>query len=104
MGVRQDKGRAVARYIVGNAGIPMVTWTTDGLEAPYPYQLLLTTGRKLEDWHEILRGPMSTRIKLAIRFDNSLPDVSAAWVGMSLEDACILLDAHYRAISERTEQ
>lgn len=98
MGVRQDKGRALARYLTAASGIPGMSWSSDGIEAPYPYQVEVTTSRKLDNWHEQLRAEPTGRLRLCIRYDNALPDVSAAWVGMSLEDACILLSSHYESI------
>jgi hypothetical protein len=98
MGVRRDKGKAVTRYLTGSTGIPSLHWEGMGnsIEAPSPYVIDLTTARKLENWHEILRteGP---GIRIAIRYDGSLDSVEQAWVGLSLRDFAPMLKAHYES-------
>jgi hypothetical protein len=94
MGVRTDKGRRLAAYLTGHAAIPGITWTGTGISSPYPYRIDVTTSRALENWHDLLRQE-HPGIRLAIRYDNTLPDVSHAWTAMSLRDACILLKTHY---------
>jgi hypothetical protein len=106
MGVRNDKGRAVTRYLTGSTGIPMLSWNADNntISAPPPYKITLTTSRKLENWHDILRREQTGGLHVAIRYDNSQPAVDHAWVGLSLKDFTVLLTAHYESIRDRVQQ
>jgi hypothetical protein len=103
MGVRTDKGLALARYLTGSTGIPFMSW--DGahsrIAAPSPYVIDVTTSKKLENWHNLLRAIDGPNPVMAIRYDNGLPDVSHAWVGMKLMAFAPLLTAHYNSISDR---
>lgn len=106
MGVRADKGRSLARYLVGHSGIPLLTWNglLGQVDAPYPYVIPVTTGRKLDHWHTAIRALPEDRIGIAIRYDNSLPSIDQAWVGMQLRPFTTLLTAHYDTIRHRGEQ
>lgn len=95
MGVRADKGRALARYITGTTGIPFVAWEGTGIASPYPYQVSVTTSRALVNWHRDIHELSSDKPHMAIRYDNSLPDVSHAWVAMTLGGFAPLWKAHY---------
>lgn len=105
MGVRRDKGRALARYLTGSTGIPFLTW--DGLHneinAPWPYHIEVTTSRSLGNWHDLIRGIDGDAPHMVIRYDNSLPDVSHAWVAMSLSGFVPLLTAHYNTLQDRIQ-
>lgn len=105
MGGRTDKGKAVTRYLTGSTGIPMLRW--DGLNsavtAPYPYVIDVTTSRKLDNWHDLLRQDWGIATHMAIRYDFQMDSVADAWVGMSLRAFAPLLKAHYEAITERNE-
>lgn len=105
MGVRRDKGRALARYMLGGTGIPYITWdgASNALTAPPPYRIEMTTSRSLENWHDTIRGITGDSPHMAIRYDNSLPDVSQAWVAMKLSGFLPLLTAHYETIKQRIE-
>ncbi len=104
---RTDKGLAVARYITGRTGIPGCSW--DGghsaITMPYPYRFDVTTSRKLQNWHDHIRGypDEGPIIHGCIRYDRQLDAVSHAWVGMTLGTAARLLEAHYQHITEGTE-
>jgi len=105
MGVRRDKGLALARYMTGTSGIPGLSW--EGLHseitAPPPYQIDVTTSRSLENWHDLIRGIDGDQPHMAIRYDNSLSDVSQAWVAMRLSGFIPLLTAHYNTMKDRIE-
>lgn len=105
MGVRTDKGKALTRYLTGNTGIPMLTWDgTHGIiEAPPPYRIDVTTSRKLEEWHELIREEMPDGLSIAIRYDNGMPGLDQAWVGMQLHSFLPLLTAHYESIRPRVQ-
>ena len=70
MGGRRDKGLSVTRYLTGQTGIAGLTW--DGVRgqilAPPPYQIDLTTSRKLQNWHDLLGAELPTT-HIAIRYD-----------------------------------
>lgn len=105
MGVRTDKGKALTRYLTGHTGIPMLTW--DGLQsridAPPPYLIDVTTSRKLENWHALLREQLPGGLSIAIRYDNGMPSLDQAWVGMQLRSFLPLLTAHYESIRPRVQ-
>lgn len=101
MGVRRDKGNALARYIVGSTGIPFIRWEGVSLHAPSPYLFDVTTSRSLDNWHRIIREIDDDKPRMVIRYDNTLPDVSHAWVGMKLNGFLPLLTAHYESIQDR---
>lgn len=97
MGKRRDKSLATARYLVAATGIPGIRWNGVGLlESPWPYVIHLTTSRKLENWHNLLRAePDPQRITISIRYDELLPDVSHAWAALPLRDLAVLMKSHY---------
>jgi hypothetical protein len=96
MGNRRDKGLSVTRYLTGHAGIAGLTW--DGVRgqilAPPPYQIDLTTSRKLQNWHDLLGAELPTT-HIAIRYDYGMDSIGQAWVGMQLHHFVPLLQAHY---------
>lgn len=100
MGVRADKGKAVARYILGHTGIPGVAFagSTNDIIMPLPYFADVTTARKLQLWHDRIAAPAgegSLSHNIAIRYDNNMASVADAWVGMTLHQFVPLLTAHY---------
>ena len=97
---RNDKGRAISRYLTGSTGIPSLYWNNTTVESPPPYDFTVTTARKLMLWHEHIRGG-NHGIPIAIRYDHDLDSVADAWVGMRLEHFAPLLKAHYESISDR---
>lgn len=101
MGVRRDKGAALVRYLTGSTGIPLLSWEWDRIAAPRPYEISVTTNRKLENWHALIRDLPLDQPCMAIRYDNSLPDVSHAWVAMNLSGFVPLLESHYNTIADR---
>lgn len=105
MGARRDKGLALARFLTGHTGIPMLSWTGNGIDAPPPYFFDVTTSRSLEKWHNHLRGYKDTGSEhhFAIRYDLSMDSVGQAWVGMSMDTFVTLLSAHYESIRPRVQ-
>lgn len=105
MGARTTKGAALTRYLTGHTGIPLLTW--DGqhgrIDAPYPYQIDVTTSRKLQTWHDLLREELPAGIGINIRYDNGMPSIDQAWVGMQLRSFVPLLTAHYESIRTENE-
>lgn len=103
MGVRADKGRALASYLTGHTGIPLLAW--DGMrgriDAPPPYTITVTTSRKLQNWHDDIRESLPGGLSIAIRYDNGMPSLDQAWVGMQLHTFVPLLTAHYDSIQDR---
>lgn len=103
MGVRRDKGKAITRYLTGSTGIPFLLWDgiQNAIEAPAPYKIDVTTSRSLENWHNLIRSIEGDKPVMAIRYDNTLPDVSHAWVAMKLGGFVPLLTAHYNTMQDR---
>jgi hypothetical protein len=96
VGIRRDRGLAVARYVVGASGIPGVRWTGQiPLDAPYPYQLGLTTSRVHVHWTDAIAELDPKRVGGIIKYDGSIPDIPSAMVGMRLDHFCSLIGMHY---------
>mgnify|MGYP006286550341 CR=1 FL=1 len=98
MGKRTDKGNALTRYLTGHTGIPFLKWDgiTSSIDAPSPYEIEVTTARKLQLWHDLLRQE-KPGVHIVIRYDNGMPSLEQAWVGMRLRDFAPLLQAHYES-------
>jgi len=104
MGRREEKGRAVARYILGHSGIPSVSWEKgQNIEAPPPYRFHVTTSRSLDLFKRALEERIVGRINIVIRYDGDIPELEDAWVGMRLSEFVPLLQAHYEANRDRVE-
>lgn len=105
MGRRRDKGLATARYLVGNIGIPGLTWdaSTGQIDAPYPYVIPLATERKLETWHDLIRVEPDDRLRFSILYNYGMDSLDQAWVGMQMRSFTPLLTAHYDTIRYRGE-
>lgn len=101
MGVRRDRGLALARYLTGSTGIPFIRWDGMGLDAPAPYSFGVTTSRKLQVWHDRIWELPVDKPHCVIRYDSAMPDVSHAWVAMKLGGVAPLLGLHYDSISDR---
>lgn len=106
MGARRDKGLALARYLTGHTGIPLLAWNHDAgeIDAPHPYRMHVVTARSLTYWHEHLNAMPDDAPHMTIRYDHSLGSIDAAWVGMRLSGFVPLLTKHYEALhKERME-
>lgn len=101
MGRREEKGRAVARYLTGRTGIPFIRWEQGrNIDAPYPYKITLVTEAKIEGFREALNTPRSG-LNIVVRYDGFIDNIDNAWVGMSLQDFVYLLQAHYESNKDR---
>lgn len=98
MGRRTEKGNALTRYLTGRTGIPFLKWdgVNSSIDAPAPYEIDVTTSRKLQNWHDLLRQEVPG-VHIVIRYDNGMDSIEQAWVGMPLKDFAPLLQAHYEA-------
>lgn len=94
MGKRSDKGNAIARFILGNTGMPGVSWNQDVLSCPAPYSMSTTTGLTVAHWTDRIRVEHQ-RMHIAIRYNYSMDSVANAWVGMQLHQFVPILKAHY---------
>ena len=101
MAPRTDKGRALARYLTGKTGIPFLSWNgpQSQVDAPFPYKIEVTTSRKLQNWHDLIRedSPQNLEMKFVIRYDNGMESLEHAWVGMQLHTFVQLLQDNYQA-------
>ena len=106
MGGKRDKGMALARYLVGHAGIPGLAWnhSLSQVDAPFPYIVVVETQRNLDPWHAMLRtdGP-ADRLKMSILYHYGMDSLDQAWVGMQLKPFTTLLTTHYDTIRHRGE-
>jgi len=96
MGGRTDKGRAVTNYLTGSTGIPSLLWDGNrgSIDAPRPYVISVTTARKLQEFHDLIREEHKGT-HIAIRYDRGMDSVADAWVGMTLHNFAPLLQTHY---------
>jgi hypothetical protein len=96
MGARRDRGLAVTRYLTGRTGIPGLSWEGEHSEilSPFQYQIDLTTSRKLQVWHDLIRQELN-KTHIVIRYDASMDSIDQAWVGMLMYDFVPLLTNHY---------
>ena len=106
VGLRNGKGNAVTRYLTGSTGIPMLSWnySDSRVLAPPPYLLDVTTSRKLQHWHDLIRSDTSPdTIHAVIRYDMSMDSIEQAWVGMNMRTFSTILTAHYDSIRHRVD-
>lgn len=105
MGARTTKGQGLTRYLTGHTGIPLLKWdgTHGRIDAPPPYHIDVTTSRKLQGWHDLIREGLPGGLSIAIRYDNGMPSLDQAWVGMQLRSFVPLLTAHYQSIQDRVQ-
>lgn len=106
MGLRSSKGQGVARYLTGATGIPMLHWDsgTSRISAPPPYLLDVTTSRKLQNWHDLIRSDTDSHsMHAVIRYDMSIDSIEQAWVGMNMRTFSTLLTSHYESIRPRID-
>jgi hypothetical protein len=94
---RNDKGKSVARYLTGHAGIPMLRfdYETSIIEAPKPYSIRVATdaawwrfGQYVKDTSE------KSGIPFVVRFDGYINGVDQAVVGCTLSTFTQLLETY----------
>jgi hypothetical protein len=104
VGVRREKGMAITRYLTGHCGIVGLSWdgTCNQILSPSDYQIDVTTSRKLDNWHQLLRQE-TTNAHISIRYDLGMDSINQAWVGMQMSDFVPLLTAHYLTNQRGTE-
>jgi len=92
---RADKGRAVARYIATEGGIPTAHFDGNGnwINLPYPYTAKVVTDRSLSRIGEYL-GQL-TGFGFVIRYDGMMKTVGDATVTIGIESFAELLKTHY---------
>ena len=105
---RQDKNKAVARYLSAYSGIPLISW--DGavtnlgaslLESPAPYTLNVSTDAVHWRFFANVKALPDRGIPAVIRYDKYIDHLEDAVVGMRLSTFTSLLSAHYGTISDR---
>jgi hypothetical protein len=100
---RADKGRAVARYIATEGGIPNAAFNGLGnwIELPHPYHAKVVTDRSLGRIFEYL--PEVKDIGFVIRYDGNMKTVSDATVTMRIDAFAALLKNHYETTKRQGE-
>lgn len=105
MGIRNDKGRAINRFLTGRTGIPLLHWDAfnSRIDAPAPYTIKVTTDAAHFRFFETVRAlpDSKTGIEFVIRYDGYCQTVDQAIVGMKLESFTRLLTTHYEANHDR---
>lgn len=101
MGARRDKVLAVARYLTGHTGIPLISWDGKGigLSSPWPYKISVSTDASLVRWRDALDPSGGKTMPIAIRYDKYVGDINDAIVAMRLSDAVKLLSLHYKTLN-----
>lgn len=105
MSPRNDKGKAVTRYLTGHAGIPMLSWdgSTSRIDAPAPYAIQVMTDTKTWRFFEAIKEFPSTGLPFVVRYDKYLETVDQAVVGLRLSTFSAILSAHYTSIADRID-
>ena len=96
---RAEKVRAVARYLLGNTGIPFIKEIPqqNQLEMPRPYAALVTTDGSLQRFWASGYALERDLISFAVRFDNRLQQVDDSLVLMRLDNFVKLLAAYHES-------
>lgn len=96
---RNDKIKAVRRYLVAATGIPGIYWDGVGnaLDAPDPYDFVVSTDASLSRFFERIKAGRTDKMPFVIRYDSYLNEVDRSVVGMPLSTFAPLLQAHYQA-------
>lgn len=94
---RNDKGKAVARYITGHAGIPLLRFDYESstIDAPTPYNIRVVTDAKWWRWSEYVKATNSkTGVPFVVRYDGYINGVDEAIVGCNLRTFTQLLETY----------
>ncbi len=103
MGTRNDRGRALARYIQTRTGVPYSLWDLRGgvIELPPPYGFSVITDRSLQRFSDTMRALPESGLPGVIRYDGDLRSIHEAWASFRLDHACVLIEAHANTIRDR---
>lgn len=103
---RQDKCRAVTRYLATRTGIPSLFFASQGntIEAPPPYKFVVSTDAAWWRMGTYLRSLPEDSIGVVVRYDKLIEGgIDNAVVAMRLSAFVQLLEAHYNTIQDRVE-
>jgi len=103
---RNDKGRAVTRYLTGHTGIPSLAWdgSTSMITAPPPYKPFVSTDNAWWRFRQYLDLREDTvGIPFVVRYDKTINGVDKAIVGIHLDNFADLVKAHYETITDRID-
>lgn len=102
---RADKGRAIARYLTGSSGIPLISWDTASgdLLAPSPYFFTATTDAASWRFWEKVKDLPDKKVSAVIRYDKWIDNTADAVAGIRLSTLGVLLSAHYE-MNDRKER
>ena len=95
---RSDKGKKVARYITGHAGVPFLRFEgiTSTIEAPSPYSIDVVTDAKWWRFGEKVAATNEvTGIPFVVRYDAYITSVDEAVVGCNLRTFQELLHKYH---------
>ena len=109
VGKRRDKGLAVARYLTGETGIPLISWTTDGLDCPHPFKFkLLTEATNWKYWQAANALDPKDDMSVIIRYDGYMESIDDALVTMKIQTFTRLIsewaDHHHLEIRSRHKE
>ena len=105
MGARNDKGRALANFIINRSGIPEVRWdaAASTIELPHPLGFDVVTNRNQQALGEAVRRLPEDSLRGVIRYDQ-YTDRPGAWVIYRLDGASRLVGNYYdTALGSRRE-
>lgn len=94
---RNDKGKAVARFLTASTGIPLLRYDylNNIIEAPKPYDISLTTSGEWWRFGEHVRATHDkTGIPFVVRYDKYIDGVDNAVVGCTLHTFTQLLEQY----------
>lgn len=103
---RSEKGKSIARYLTGHAGIPLLRfdYMNSIIEAPHPYDIRVVTDAKWWRWSEYVKETNDKQgIPFVVRYDGYINGVDQAIVGCNLRTFTQLLET-YEKNMRRGEQ
>lgn len=102
---RNDKGKAVSRFLTGHTGIPFLRYDylNNIVEAPSPYSISMTTSGEWWRFGEHVKKTQDmTGLPFVVRYDAHIDGVDNAVVGCTLNTFAQLL-AEYETNLKRGE-
>lgn len=99
----------VSSYIIRHTGIPFPKAKRNqrGIPLPFPYVAIATATTTQQGMYHhkkaVFDGRANGTLPFIVRFTHHEEHVGDAIVMMRLEDFCVLLETHYKKITEGTE-
>lgn len=98
---KSTKGKAVARYLSANSGIPTLFYdiSSDTIDGPPPFRFKVITDRNTTRFFRAIR---EEDIPI-IRYDRYIESIDEAYVGIKLSAFATILGAYYDSLRDRVQ-